>query len=220
MARVGLVAAADALGKARKTLQRWRKREGAPFDAAGTVDVDDLRAWATAQGLLDRTQDDGPRTEVERLTVHQGGAPPKPVAAPSASAGRSRSVAPLDDLTDDDRKALEALVAGDAHALIDLAAKVDADLLRRLAAMGKTRQALADADRREIENRKARAEVVAIDDVRRFWAWQRQVVTGAFHGLPGKVSQEITQQPYDVVFGVLERELHELLETLAAEFPS
>lgn len=220
MARIGLVAAADALGKARKTLQRWRKREGAPFDAAGTVDLEELRGWAAAQGLLERAQEDGPRTEVERLTVLPGGAPPKSAGSVAGGSGSRTKGGPLEDLTPDDRKALEALVAGDAHALIDLAAKVDADLLRRLAAMGKTRQALADADRREIENRKARAEVVPLDEVRRFWAWQRQTVAGHFHGLPGKVSQALVQQPYEVVFAVLERELHDLLETLAAEFPS
>lgn len=170
----------------------------------------DVRAWMEATG---RSGERGRPLEAVRLA--SGGEPPAARAEPGA-----QEPAALKELSASDREVLDALVAGDPAKLIELAARVDPERLRRLAAMGRTRRELAEAERREIENRKARAEVVQIDDVRRFWAWQRQVVTSAFHGLPGKVSQALAQQPYDVVFGVLERELHELLEQLAAEFPS
>lgn len=208
--RLGLCAAAEALGKPRKTLQRWRKREGSPFGPDGSTDLDELRAWAEANGFLGRGK--GRPAEADRLLE---------VAAPAATgAATVRTTADLGELTQDDRAALEALVAGDAAALVDLAAKVDPALLKRLAAMGRTRRELAEAEKREIENRRSRAELVPLEEVKRWWSWQIQVVKGHFQALPGKLSARLDGLSYDERYALLEGELDALLRAFAVEVPA
>lgn len=54
MAMMNMSEAAKSLSLSTKTLQRWRKRPGAPFreaDGRVEVDVDELRRWADGQGL-------------------------------------------------------------------------------------------------------------------------------------------------------------------------
>lgn len=229
-----------ALGKATKTWQRWRPRAGCPQPGDdGLVDLDELRAWALAAGLLERTQDDGRRSVVEALAadvatepgslkVLPGGDSAAPGVTvrlePQGHGGALKRTAAVPDvlreLTDDDRKALEALIAGDAEKLIDLAARVDAGLLKRLAAMGRTRRELADAERRELENRARRAELVPLDEMRRFWIAQIGVVKAAFSAAPGKLAQALEGLDYDGRYSLLERELQDVLDAFAVEVPA
>lgn len=215
--------AAAVLGKNRKTLQRWRARRGAPFDSDGSVDLEELRSWAAEEGLLDRPAHRPP--EIDKLTSEirpQAPATPPPAPAASRQTPKPPQSIPsaLEELSVPDREALEALVAGDRGALIDLAAKIDPFLLKRLAAMGRTRRELAEAERRELENRQKRGELVAIEEMRRFWGGQIQTVKGHFQSLPGKLAPRLVEKTYDQIYQVIDEELHALLEVFAVEVPA
>jgi hypothetical protein len=208
-----LADAARIFGKHRKQLHRWKEVEGSPFDSDGSVDVEELRVWATKTGRL--TREPGRPPEAERL-ADAIPATEAPRPAPRKSAPES---AVLGELTESDKAALEALVAGDARTLVELAVKVDPALLKRLAAMGRTRRELAEAERRELDNRRSRGELLPADEVKKFWAGQVSIVKSYFQALPGKLAARLVGQDYDHVYQALEDELHALLETFAREVP-
>lgn len=213
MAKVSTGAAAEALGKDRKTLQRWTRKPGCPLEAGGTVEVEELRAWALAAGLLERTQADGPRTEAERLTAELAPAKPTLKLAPQ------EPKTALDDLTEDDRDGLKALFDGDGERVLALArrGKLTPELLKLGAAAGRTRRELAEAERRELENRARRGELVPLEEVQRHWRGQIEVVKGHFQALPGKLAPRLIDRTYDQVYAALEGELHGLLEVFAQD---
>lgn len=224
--RVGVVAAAVALETDRKTIQRWKKREGCPFGDDDLVDVEELRAWAQGQGLLGRRPEDGRPTEAERLAAGvatAGGG----TAAPAADVPRAPR--PRDDEEDDgkltakDRDAIAVLTSGDAGRLLELAATGDLELAKRLAAWGRARAENAEAERRELEVRAKRRELVPLDEVLAAWRAQVEVVKGGFMSLPGKAAIALAnagvQVDLGLLIGVLERELHELLKRFEATTP-
>lgn len=225
-----MVKAAALLGVSDKTLQRWRKRTGAPFAKDGSVILDELRAWAQREGLLGRGR--GRPSVIDELTAGAAASAPAPAtqAAPTedpaaavAAVARAFSpdpTSPLAQLTPDDRATLEALVAGDARALIDLAHKVDPALLKRLAAMGRTQRELAEGARRELENAEKRGELVKGEDVKRSWRAQIQIVKSHFQMLPGKLAPRLVDKGYDEIYKALDEELDALLRVFAVEVPA
>jgi hypothetical protein len=217
--RITMTAAAAALGVNRKILQRWRKLPGAPFASDGSTVLEELRAWASAAGLLGRRR--GRRNEVDRLVDDLVPAP-GPVTTPRGNhpAAPAPAADVLAELTAEDRELVEGLISGDQAQLINLASRVQPGLLKRLAVLGRTRRELAEAERREIANRLARGELLSADEVRRFWAGQIQIVKNHFAALPGKLAPRLVDQKYDAIFQVLEEELDALLETFSREVPS
>lgn len=222
---MGIVAAAAALGKPRKTLARWRDRDGARGFYRNGVDVDELRAWAVETKRLERRQDDGRPTEIERLTAGAVGpqAPGSGTHVPPNDSARTSALG-LDALTEDDQRALAALVSGNREQLVELAAKVTPELLRRLSAMGRARSELADAERRELENKARRGELLPKAEVVATWRAQVEIVRAGFQSLPGKVTSSLAAADeggrWGVLVEVLERELHQLLEAFAATTPA
>jgi len=192
MDRIGLVAAAAELGLSRKTLQRWRKRDGAPFGEDGSVDLEELRAWAERAGLL-----------------RGAGRPPEP----DRVEGVELSADDLATLEDD----VSALEDGD---LVDLARRVSPAKLKALAQLCRLRREHADAEKKELENAQARRELVAIEDVKRHWRRQIQVVKSHFVALPGKLALRLVGRQHDEIYKALEDELTELLKAFAVEVPA
>jgi hypothetical protein len=228
---------AEALGQSRRTIQRWMKRDGYPVDEAGLADVEEVRAWAEREGLLGRAQEDGRPTAVDRLgsgepppvlrLVPPAAAGPAPgarggdedgaAAVPVPPAARARGGDRLADLGDDERAALATLVDGNPEALINLAATIDLGLLKRLAAMGKTRRELAEAERREMDNRRVRGDLVLLDDVRRWWGGHVTAAKAVLQALPGKLAPSLSGRPveYDEAYTTIEREVEASLHSLS-----
>ena len=215
MAKVGTGEAAAALGKERKTLQRWSKREGCPLKPGGVVDVDELRAWAEAQGLLDRTQESGPRTATERALAEAAAVAP---AAPEVR--KTQQALERLDLDADGKRLLGALEADDRGALLREGLTADPKLLKKLEAVGKARAALADAVKRELDNQVRRRDLLPLGDVVAKWRGQIGLVKSAFESLPGKLAPRLVDQSYDGIYAAIESELHALLEAFAVEVPA
>lgn len=208
--RIKMIEAARALGRDRKALQRWRKR-GAPFADDGSVDLEELRAWAEHAGLLERAP--GRPSEAERLTTT---APADPDASP----------APTDDdedpleLDGDDEAVIAALVEGDGKRLIELTLGRDrTQLLRRLAALGRTRRELAEAQRRDRENRERAGELIEVDLVKRLWIAQIEIVKTAFDSMPGRLAARLANKSEAELYTALDQELRETLEAFASTVP-
>lgn len=142
-------------------------------------------------------------------------APEPPPVAPAPPAPEEA----LGQLSTADREALEALVSGDRGVLIDLAARVDLALLRRLAVMGRTRREIAEAERRELDNKARRGEFVAIEDVKRFWSSQVSLVKERLSALPGKLAARLEGLDYDGRYALLDEEQHGILAQLARDVP-
>jgi putative ubiquitin-RnfH superfamily antitoxin RatB of RatAB toxin-antitoxin module len=214
MAKVSTGAAAEALGKNRKTLQRWAKKPGCPLGADGLVDVEELRAWAVAAGLMERSQESGPRTGVERALAEAAEVAPAAPEVRKAAAAVERI-----EVTGEAAKLLEALEADDRVALLRQGLGADPKLLKRLEAMGKARKELADAIRVELANQARRRELLPAAEVRRFWSGQIELVKGHFQALPGKLGPKLVGRTIDEVMATIEDELRSLLKQFAAEAP-
>lgn len=211
MAKVTTGAAALALGKNRKTLQRWAKRDGCPLGADGLVDVEELRAWAKAQGLLGRGPDDGPRTATERALAEASAVAP---AAPEVQKA-ARTIEAL-DLDDEGRKFLEALEGDDKAALLRLAPGADPKMVRKLEAVGRARSALADAVKRELDNQVRRRELLPLGDVVAAIEQHVGAAASVLDAMPGKLSPRLVDQPYEAVYALLEDEIAGLRRHLAS----
>jgi len=254
--------AATAMGKSRKTLQRWRKA-GAPFrpGAKGRtleVDVDELRAWVEAQGLGEPHR---PRKVDRLLAPDVAPAPPPPAdesgdmseklkklsllalarvaqkgsGVASASAARTllaqsapAPAAPAPEggeaLTREEEDALALLMetasGADKGKILELARTLPPRMMRRLSALGKTRRDLADADRKELDNRARRGLLVPLDGVRRFWRQQTSMVHARFRPMVAQVAKAGVGLDYDELYELLEREVHQVLSSLAEEVPA
>jgi hypothetical protein len=210
--RVGLVAAAAALGKNRKILQRWKARPGCPLASKdGKIDVEELRAWAQKEGLLDRGR--GRPTGVEQALSE---------AAPVAEAPDVKQAAKTLErleLDADGRKLLEAIEKDDKAALLRQGLGADPKLLKKVEALGRARAALADAVKRELDNQVRRRELLAAGDVVSKWRGQVEIVKAAFEALPGKLAPRLVDQDYDTVYAALEGEFVSLLKTFSEAVP-
>lgn len=221
--RIGVVAIAAALGKNRKIVQRWKERgAGTLFDAEGRAVLAEVIEWARRTGHLDRVR--GRPDDFQRLlaAVDSSGSAAAQASVEASAPAPSRPLAgePSGPITAEEREALETLASGDRGKLLDLATRIKPELLKRLAAMGRTRRELAEAERRELENKQKRRQLVEIEHVRRFWGGQIAIVTGHFHAVPGKLAKLLEGKPYDEIYRVLEDELHALLKRFAVEVPT
>jgi hypothetical protein len=199
--RVATGEAAAALGKNRRTLQRWAKRQGFPVDAAGLVDVEELRAWAQAAGLLELVQgqrqgqvdallDDPPKGEL---------APAKAVAAPAF-------------LTAGDRRAFDELAAGGGAGL-------EVGVIKRVEAMARARAKLAEAERKELEVLARRGDLIQVDDARRLMIGHIDAAKARLGSFPARVAARVEGLAYEARLAVLEEEVRVFLDTLASAVP-
>lgn len=220
LVRVGVEKAAAELGKSERQVRRW-KAAGAPFGADGLIDLDELRAWLGRRAR----KEPGRPSEVERLATSDSVAAVSAIARAMTPPGAGE-LEPIEGdgepvvVGERDREVIEALIAGDANRLIQLTAGTDLTrLLKRLNALGRTRHALAEAQRRDLENRARAAELVAVDEVKRLWAWQIEIVKTTFDALPGKLAPLAVGKAEAEIYALLDAELRDTLEAFASARP-
>lgn len=201
------------LGCSRATLKRWRPKMPSTLwqdgdDGQRLYDVEGVRAWRKGQPGRGRPRD------VDRLT-----GPAKPAAAAAAPRARARDAdpeAPLDaELSPELEATLLELLAGggDPRQILDLTRQLPASTIQRLSALGKTRKDLADAEKKELDNRRARGDLVPLGDVESFWGQQVGVVHSAFLSLPGRLAGRLhALETAEEVYEALEVELRRVLE--------
>lgn len=220
--RVSQTAAAAALGCSTRLLMNWRKL-GAPFAKDATVNVEELKAWASAKGVLGRPG--GRPSVVDSLGIAEtvavvaaklsgGSSPASSVVAlqmPRAALGEP-TLEGEEEITDE--QAVEALLSGNRDVLLKLA-RVGGARMKRFALVGQTRKLLAEGEKRELDNRKMRGELCETAAVRAFWAEEQEGVKGWLQALPGKVSARLVGAPYEVIYQVLEDEVHALCESIS-----
>ena len=141
---------------------------------------------------------------------------PDPVPAPVAAPPLASSGAALDELSQADREVLEALVAGDAGGLIELATRVGPGLLKKLAQMGRTRRELAEAERRELENRDRRGELHEVEACQASMVKKIHAVRDAFEPLPSVIATRLRGiTEWDEQVDVIRQSLDHILDGFA-----
>jgi ribosome-associated protein YbcJ (S4-like RNA binding protein) len=208
--RVGLVAAAAALGKNRKILQRWKARPGCPLASAdGKVDVEELRSWAQREGLLERGR--GRPTGVEQALSEAAA-----VAAPEVVKAARALEDAAGGFDEWEVQYWDALERDDRPALLRLSRNANPKKLKLIEAGAKARSALADAIKREQDNQVRRRELLPVGDVVAAIEQNVGAVMATLEALPGKVSPRLVDQNYDAVYALLDAEIAEMRRGMSA----
>ncbi len=201
---VAMGAAAAELRKSPRSIRRWRDREVAPpcalFDPpegkVKAIDVEGLTWWASGQGLLEHSQEDGRPTDLEVLTREEV-APPAYIAPEQSAA----AVAKVEGLTIEEVAALRAAgLDDDAIAR----ASLDPRLLKRAGAAARTRKDEADAKKKETENLQRAGKLVHISDVMNAFQKQATMVHNSRTWFPGKVADGVRERARAVAQGLPE----------------
>ncbi len=134
------------------------------------------------------------------------------LAEPAAQARSSAS----DEVTDEDREAL--IAAGFSEEEVDGILGLPANVVKKMAAVGKARKELAEAEKKERENERKAGNHVPTADVVRFWLEQATLLHARLGTVPAKVAKEAANCSYDEVYEAVELAIHAALSGLAKEF--
>lgn len=210
-------AAAAELGKAPRTVRRWRSKHNPPAGLfkPGTgrrllVDVDLLRAWAESMGLLDREPDGGG----PRLTPNPPAAsdPPPPAEPDPEEQARIEEDARRRREEEDERALQRMLDAGeDPEKLLAL----NPEDVRRIARVVELRKKLAEVARQERQNAEHADQLVPRAEVLRWFAAEVAKVHAAFAALPGVLAQRLAGATYEQAYDAIDAELRHVLTSLS-----
>lgn len=204
-----------------ETVSQLRKAvaAGAPHWRVGNnprgalrFDCGKLRPWLAKWRTAKRSR--GRPPELDRLLDADLAGSPS-----AAGAGGSGRQAWESAFSDEDREALR-LALGLSEEMAERLLSLPPSVIKHVTADAKARKEKAEADRKELEVREKRRELAPIDELRRHWGAQIEIVHAAFRVAPAAWAKELAGASYEVAYEFLERELHSLLEQFAQEIPA